>query len=179
MMQRFAIPVVYVISAAILMALSGQTALFIPGIETPITWQSMLAILLPLIFPRREAVIGVLVFLIAGALGSPVFANGNGGYEIFLSTSGGYLIGFLIISIISGFFKNSFKKGGKIWAPFALFFGLQILLSIIGNVFIIVGDYGDPHFLPFLTGIIIKSFIGWGVFVVFRIMKSDYRKGEI
>ena len=177
-MRSLFIRLVFVLSAAILMALSGQTALYIPGLDIPITWQSMVAMLLPLAFPALEACLGIAVFLVAGALGAPVFANAQGGYEVFLSSSGGYLLGFMIVSIISALAKPYLTRE-HVARPLTLFLSSHVLLSILGVLWILIVTKGDvglsTHFLPFLTGIIIKSFMAWGLFVVIRITASDFR----
>ncbi len=170
-----------VVVSGLAMTLSGQTAITIPGLEVPITWQSMLVIVLPLVLPKWEACLGIALFLIAGALGAPVFANGYGGFDVYLSPSGGYLIGFLLMAIAVALLKPGLTRHHPL-RPMWLFPTLHLGLSVFGMLWIQVMGYGDislgKHFLPYLVGIIIKSFMAWGIFVVTRILLSEYRKSN-
>lgn len=149
--------------SAILMWLSGNISFSLPSISVPITLQSMLPILLPLVLNNRYASGGILLWLIFGALGLPVFADGAGGHEYFYSNSGGYLLGFYIISILAPkttviTVKQRFLK------HLLLFVILQLILTVIGLFWIWIGDYSiitlKSHVLPYLPGLVLKSLIG-------------------
>lgn len=177
-MQSVAKHILFVALAATIMSLSGQTALNIPGLDVPITWQSMLVILLPLILPRWDACLGIALFLVLGAFGAPVFANGSGGVDVFLSPSGGYLLGFLCMAIVIALLKPGLNRKYPL-RPFWLFPALHVGLSLLGILWIMVFSYGDvslaTHFLPYTMGIIIKSYMAWGLFVMAKILLSDLR----
>jgi biotin transport system substrate-specific component len=44
----------------------------------------------------------VLLYLIAGAIGLPVFSGASGGFAHFLSPSGGYLYGYFLSAVVAG-----------------------------------------------------------------------------
>ena len=48
----------------------------------------------------KKGTLSVLVFLILGAIGLPVFANFGGGLGVLLGSTGGYLIGFIFMGLI-------------------------------------------------------------------------------
>lgn len=151
------------------MWLSGQVAFEIPGLSVPITLQSMLAILLPLCLAGRYASGGILLWLILGALGMNVFAESNGGYAYFYSNSGGYLLGFYIIAILTGKIKDRIPLN---WLQVGLLFMLMHALLIgLGLTWIWVDNYGvitmDTHLTPYLPGLFVKCFIGTLIFAIF------------
>ena len=68
----------------------------------PITLQSLLVVLFPLMFGVRVGVIFVCAYLLAGGLGAPVFAGNESGWDHFLGATGGFLLSFPIAALISG-----------------------------------------------------------------------------
>ena len=68
----------------------------------PITLQSLLVVLFPLMFGVRVGVICVCAYLLAGGLGAPVFAGNESGWDHFLGATGGFLLAFPIAALISG-----------------------------------------------------------------------------
>ena len=84
----------------------------IPASPVPIVLQNMMAVMSGLLLGSIWGGVSVAIFLIAGALGFPVFSGGGGGLARFASPTGGFLIGYLIAAIVSGmFFAWSDKKG--------------------------------------------------------------------
>ena len=68
----------------------------------PITLQSLLVVLFPLMFGMRVGLIFVSAYLLAGGLGAPVFAGNESGWDHFLGATGGFLLSFPIAALISG-----------------------------------------------------------------------------
>lgn len=61
----------------------------------------------------KRGTLSVLVYIILGVIGVPVFAGFSGGPGVLFGTTGGYIIGFLFTALISGFVIDRF--GRKIW----------------------------------------------------------------
>jgi biotin transport system substrate-specific component len=72
----------------------------------PITLQSLLVVLFPLMFGVRVGMIFVSAYLLAGGFGAPVFVNNPStwpeSWEYFLGATGGFLLAFPIAALISG-----------------------------------------------------------------------------
>ena len=68
----------------------------------PITLQSLLVVLFPLMFGMRVGLIFVSAYLLAGGLGAPVFVGNESGWGHFLGATGGFLLAFPIAALISG-----------------------------------------------------------------------------
>ena len=163
--------------SALLMWISGRVSFEIPGLSVPITLQSMFAILLPLSLNSRYASGGIILWLLLGALGLPLFADGNGGHSYFFSNSGGYLLGFYIIAIMAG-------KAKKLFTPnpirvSVLFISMHFLLMIIGLSWIWIGSYSiitfETHIIPYLPGMIVKCVIGTLLFVLYSETFSNWK----
>ena len=80
--------------------------LAVPVGNVPITAQTAAVMLIALLLSPGYAALTVLVFILAGGIGLPFFANFKGGLGVLLGPTGGYLYGFVVaaalISAISG-----------------------------------------------------------------------------
>ena len=75
-----------------------------PFIPVPATMQTFAVLLLGISFGYKIAAWSVVVYLIEGAMGLPVFAGG-GGLIYLQGPTSGYLFGFILGALISGFFN--------------------------------------------------------------------------
>src|SRR5258705_10167007 len=86
--------VLTVLLAAGAVALSAQFALPIPGSPVPLTLQPFVVVLAGLLLGPADAAAAMVVYLVAGAAGLPVFAPmGAPGLARLLGPTGGYLLG--------------------------------------------------------------------------------------
>jgi len=83
----------------------------IPIGPVPIVLQNAFAILAGLLLGPIQGAGAVGLFLIAGALGLPVFSGGKGGFAVITGPTGGYLIGYFIGALIAGLAVK--RAGGK------------------------------------------------------------------
>lgn len=67
----------------------------------PFTLQTFAVFCAVLLLGGRNSLFAVLAYLLIGALGVPVFAGPSGGFGIILGTTGGYMLGFIFITLIS------------------------------------------------------------------------------
>lgn len=96
----------------------------------PITLQSLLVILVPAILGWKAGTAVVLVYLLAGGLGAPVFAYGTSGWERFTGSTGGFLLAFPLAAILSGWAMQLRTKSMLIVATFILFAGQLLILAL-------------------------------------------------
>lgn len=73
----------------------------------PFTMQNFGVILISLAFGRKRSFFAVLVYLLIGMAGFPVFAGFKSGLGVFLGPTGGYIIGMAFLPIIIGAFSKS------------------------------------------------------------------------
>jgi biotin transport system substrate-specific component len=93
--------------ASLLAALIAVGAyIAIPIGPVPIVLQNFFVLLTGLLLGSRWGLISVTVYLLAGAVGLPVFAGGSGGVGRLVGPTGGYLVGFLpavfVVGLIAG-----------------------------------------------------------------------------
>ena len=138
------------------MAVSAQIQ--IPLQPVPITLQPTAVMVLGLFFTKRSAVQAVLVYILLGATGMPIFAGYSAGYGILMGPSAGYLLGFILAvyvmtSIKSGPFVSvilgtcSIYFCGVCWLSMSIGFPQAITLGV----------------MPFIIPGFIKSFLLAGI----------------
>lgn len=71
----------------------------LPG-TVPVTMQSFALFLMLMLFPGRIPVLSVAVYLLLGMVGLPVFAGMQGGIGVILGPRGGFLLGFLLMTLL-------------------------------------------------------------------------------
>jgi biotin transport system substrate-specific component len=97
--------------ASLLAALTAAGAyLAIPIGPVPIILQNLFIFLTGLLLGSKWGVASVGVYLLAGALGLPVFAGGVGGIGRFAGPTGGYLLGFLPAVYVIGWISETTRK---------------------------------------------------------------------
>ena len=97
-----------------------------PYAPVPTTMQTFAVLLLGMSFGYKLATITVIVYLLEGMLGMPVFAKG-GGIIYLTGPTSGYLIGFIFASFATGFLK---KDSNYLYVFIYLLFSVSIIYII-------------------------------------------------
>ncbi|TFG65397.1 MAG: biotin transporter BioY [Spirochaetales bacterium] len=166
----------YSIFAALFTALYiAGTFVRIPVGPVPIVLTNMFIFLGGLVLPLPWAAASVLLYLLLGTAGLPVF-SGGGGPAYFAGPTGGYLIGYLAavcaVSLVSRIGKRK----------------LPVIIISLAVGIIIIYALGLPWLkfkldlswrkalpaglLPFIPGDVIKAAAAFGAFIIYRRVAS-------
>lgn len=85
-----------------LVAAGSVFSLPLPPPLPPVTLAVFFAILAGLLLGPLLAGGSVMLFLLLGSMGLPVFVNGSGGVGHFATPTGGFLLGYLLAAVIAG-----------------------------------------------------------------------------
>ena len=80
----------------------------------PFTLQTFAVFLAVAVLGGKRGTLSVIVYVLLGAVGLPVFSGFKGGIGVLLNTTGGYIIGFIFYALLMLAFEKSF--GRKAWA---------------------------------------------------------------
>ena len=116
----------------------------IPFLLVPITLQTLFIVLSALVLERRLAVLSVIVYIMIGLVGFPIFANG-GGINYIFSPTFGYLVAF----IFATYFISSFKEK-NIYISTAIGMLIIYALGMIYFVFIQYVLNGKVYLISYL-----------------------------
>ena len=91
-----------VVSGTALLAISSKIQT--PFTLVPATMQTFVVLFLGMVLGYKLAAATVVLYLIEGSIGLPVFAKG-GGFAYLMGPTGGYLIGFILTALFAGMIR--------------------------------------------------------------------------
>ena len=83
-------------------ALCARIYILIPGNPVPFTGQTFGVLLAAGALGFRRGVAATILYVLLGAIGLPIYAEGKHGIEVLYGATGGYLVGFVVASAIVG-----------------------------------------------------------------------------
>lgn len=129
----------------------------------PVTLSTLAIYLTVMVLGAKKGTISCLLYLLLGMIGLPVFSGFMGGVHRVLGPTGGYLIGYLFMAFISGWFMGKwFPKwymcfwGMLLGTSVCYLFG-TVWLSIQMNISFINGLYLGV--IPYIPVDILKMFL--------------------
>ncbi|MHC4842382.1 MAG: biotin transporter BioY [Planctomycetota bacterium] len=161
--RTFASDCILVLAGSLLIGLCAKIK--VPLLPVPVTMQTFAVLVIAALFGARRGAMTVLVYLLQGSLGLPVFA-GKAGFLAFAGPTGGYLVGFIFAALLVGLLaeKGWDRKpsaailamclGNLVIYAFGLLW-LQILL-FTGKVSLEENGLLDIGLYPFILGDILK-----------------------
>lgn len=127
---------------ALMVAMNCVSAYIIiplPFSLSPLALQTLIVNLTGYVLNAKQAFMTMLVYLLVGLAGVPVFTGGSAGPGKLFGPTGGYIIGFLFTAVFMAYFKGekySFKRyallGCVIGIPLIYVFGVVQLKLITG-----------------------------------------------
>ena len=141
----------------------------------PFTLQTLVIFILILVLDLKKSLLILLIYCLLGIIGIPVFSSFQSGLGVFLGPTGGFLIGFVPMIIVSNILLKTIsnKKNGNLdnktnffMSFFALFIGLLCCYTIATIWYGLVYDTTTSSLniiiaiiLPFILPDIIKIII--------------------
>lgn len=144
---------VYIAIFAVLIAICSWIS--IPT-TVPFTLQTFAVFLAVGVLGGKRGTLSILIYLLLGAIGVPVFAGFTGGIGIVLGTTGGYIIGFLFSGLIMWAMEQLLGK--KTWVlALSMVLGLLVCYAF-GTAWFMVVYAKQAGAVGLLTA------LGWCVF---------------
>ena len=103
---RVAVDMLLVIGASVLVAIAAQIAIPIPFSPVPLTLQPLAVLLVGVTLGSTRGAAALALYLLEGASGLPVFAQGHGGALWLLAPTAGYLYSYPVAAWIAGWFSE-------------------------------------------------------------------------
>ena len=124
---------VYIAVFAVLMAICSWIS--IPA-TVPFTLQTFAVFLTVGVLGGKRGSMAVLIYILLGAIGIPVFAGFSGGLSTLLGNTGGYIIGFLFSALVMWLMEKLLGK--KTWVlAVSMVLGLVVCYAV-GTVWFMV-----------------------------------------
>lgn len=104
----------------------------------------------------KRGTAAIVIYILLGAIGIPVFAEFTSGFGILLGTTGGYLVGFILIGLIYWLFVRLLGK--KMWVECVAFAMGLVVMYVFGTAWYMVVYARTTGSIGLLTA------LGWCVF---------------
>ena len=143
------------------------------NLVVPFTLQTFAIFLAVYLLGGRRGTVSVLVYILLGAVGLPVFSGFSGGIGRLLGTTGGYIIGFLFSALVMWAFETFFGKNFRTYA-ISMVVGLIVCYAFgtawymivytrdsgITGIMVVLGKCVFPFIIPDLIKISLALAIG-------------------
>lgn len=151
-----------ILAATALTALCAQISFYLPGNPVPVTGQTFAVLLSGAALGANRGATAMLLYILVGMVGLPVFADGNHGVEIVTGASGGYLIGFLAAGWVVGRLAEA-RYDRKVPTALPLFLVGSAIIYAIGVPWLAIstdqslGWAISNGFVDFIPGDLVKA----------------------
>ncbi len=153
-----------VLFGCLIVILFTQVSYIIEGaaFSIPITGQSFSVLLVAYLLGGMQGGLAITLYLLLGAFGLPVFAEGKSGLSVLMGPSGGFLYGFLLACLVA----NWMFRGRNVSLNTAVQFmmlGTVVILLVGGLHLRLFTDWAtviNSGIKPFLPGAAIKVIMG-------------------
>ncbi len=151
-----------VLAFTALTAASAHFRFYIPGTPVPITLQSFVVILSGATLGAWRGFWSQALVVVLAALGYQVYSTSSVGFEVLLSSTGGYILGFMLASYVAGLMRDRQIFKGFVPTYLYLFFasafvflpGVLWLKTLLGLDWTQAIAQG---LTPFIIGDIVKT----------------------
>ncbi len=155
----------YIALAAVLMALCSWISLNLGPV--PFTLQTFAVFLAIAVLGGKRGTLAVVVYLLMGAVGLPVFSNFSGGIGALLGTTGGYILGFFGSALVMWAMEAAF--GRKTWVlALSMVLGLLVLALSMVLGLLVCYAFGTAWFMQVYARtsgpVGLAAALGWCVF---------------
>ena len=158
----------------VLTFLGAYLRVYLPFTPIPVTLQTFFVLLSGAILGKKLGAISQAGYIVLGSLGLPIFAGATGGILYLLGPTGGYLIGFIAASYITGRMISVKKELSFKWIILAMLTGLSViyLLGVSWLSFVTKIDFSEAFVLgvlPFIPGAVLKLLAA--AFIFYRFLQ--------
>ncbi|MEG1408391.1 MAG: biotin transporter BioY [Terrisporobacter sp.] len=152
---------------AALTSVLAQISVPLPFTTILLTMQVFAIAITGLMLGSKCGFISVIIYLLLGCIGVPVFSNFSGGIGALLGPDGGFLISFPLMAWIIGYFKEKFNSsysiiiGMLLGLLFVYIIGTVMFSSITGNtIYQSIIYCAVPFIIPDLIKLCLAYVIG-------------------
>jgi biotin transport system substrate-specific component len=155
--------VALVVGGAALVAILAQISIKLPFTPVPITGQTLGVLLVGTSLGLVAGAASLTLYVLAGIVGAPVYADHSSGFHVLQSATGGYLVGFIAAAALTGLLaqkgwdrQTSSSIGGMLCGNVVIYvFGVLWLRHVLHVSLEKSLEYGV---YPFIIGDLIKIY---------------------
>lgn len=148
---------------------AGAAQLVIPMWPVPITGQTFAVLLVGTTLGALRGALSMVLYIALGAIGLPIFTEGSAGWHVIAGPTGGYLIGFVLAAVLTGWLAQRSWDRKVVGAGVAFLAGTVVIYAVgLPWLSVALGQLGYPHdlgatlrsgLLPFIPGDLLKAVV--------------------
>lgn len=153
-----------VVAGTAFVAIAAQVSIPLPFTPVPITGQTFAVVLVGASLGPLLGFTSLMLYWLVGIAGAPVYADQMSGWETFVGPTGGYIVGFMLAALVTGYLAQ--RRWDRRFAS-------SVAAMLTGNVVIYVpGLLWLAHYLntgpeetleaglyPFVVGDLLKLYL--------------------
>jgi biotin transport system substrate-specific component len=153
-----------VLAGTAFVALAAQVSFDIPGTPVPITGQTFAVVLVGASLGALLGLTSLGLYLFVGALGAPVYADGNHGWDVLTGPTGGYIVGFVLAAAVTGLLAQN-RWDRRFSSAVAAMLTGNVLIYAVGLPWLALdADFGfrdtmSEGLAPFIPGDLLKLYL--------------------
>ena len=150
---------------ALFVALGAWISFPIPGTDIPQTGQTMAVLVVGALLGPRLGALTVVLYLLLGAVGLPIYSDGGSGWDALFGPTMGYFLGFVLAGGAMGWTARwlgdlPWLKAVLLFAAMLLGHALILLCGFFGLALLMDADAAwTQGVAPFVYGSLVKSLI--------------------
>ena len=159
--RNLATDAIWVMTFSLVTAICAQVSYHLPFSPVPITGQTFAVLLSGAVLGWRRAFLSQIAYLVEGAAGLPVFADGAGSVLHLVGPSGGFLLCFPLAAALVGYLVE-LGVGRSTWKLAGALVSGDVLILLAGSTWLHL-LFGFPFaqawllgFIPFLVADVAK-----------------------
>ncbi len=102
-----------------------------PGMSVPVSMQTFGVLLAGALLGARRGGLAVLLYLVVGLAGLPVFALGKGGVGVLAGATAGYLLAFPLAAVVVGWLVTRLRRLPARWLPTGVFVAAVVATVVV------------------------------------------------
>jgi len=142
-----------VIAASLFVALCARVSLPLPFTPVPLTLQNFGVLVVGLLLGSRRAFAALVLYLVEGACGLPVFSLGSG-VAYLLGPTGGFLLSYPFVALVAGYLYERSTRG----------FAWAALTSVAAELLLFAGGLSWLAVFTHSVSLAIRYGLYWFVF---------------
>ncbi|MEM7414838.1 MAG: biotin transporter BioY [Gemmatimonadota bacterium] len=177
----------HVTLAVLAVAAAARVDVPVPGSPVPQSLQTLAVVVVGAWLGARWGAVALVAYVVAGAAGLPVFADGAAGLGALLGPTGGYLGGFVLGAAISGLVAHRLRvraripvTGAALGTLFAVAIGAHLVILGLGwarlSTLLGASEAFAAGVSPFLWGGVAKSAVAVPLIVMVERLAPLHRR---
>ncbi len=165
--RSIAANITMVVAGAALTA--GAAQIVIPMWPVPITGQTFAVLLVGTTLGALRGALSMVLYIALGAIGLPIFTEGSAGWHVIAGPTGGYLVGFVLAAILTGWLAQRSWDRKVVGAGVTFLAGTVVIYAVgLPWLSVALGQLGYPNdlgatlqsgLMPFVPGDILKAVV--------------------